>query len=268
MNLIDSQPMSQAFYKCWHAAATHLQNMGQGSLNWLRAHPYPPYLSHLSFRVGNQLFFIFIQDVNEEIFGPDIATGLHSEADACQGWSCFLPMRKINGEWTPATPDWGLIDTKTGGAINPVSLVSEQKIRMTDWELQDFAVQIVRADLEKQGRKVTSHHGAPDIHPSIWFDSDSGPEWVVVRAARYPQKTALLPEDIGENYEIYNRRGQGHFGQVVIANSEDPFDPQAIATGNFLPVLRGHPLSTQFSGLVTIEEAMRQNSPPTSNHGS
>lgn len=257
---IDSEPMSPDFYKCWHSAATHLQNMGQGALNWLRVHPYPPFFSHLSFRIGNQLFFIFIKDVNEHVFGPDIATGLHTEAEACKGWGCFLPMRKVQNEWLPAYPEWGLVDTKTGDLINPVSLVSEEKIPMTDWELQDFAVQVILSDLKKQGRQVGSHHGSPDIHPSIWFEDDSGPEWVVVRAARYPQTNASLPDDISEIYENHRRRGQGHFGLVVVANAEDPFDPQAVKTRNFLPVLRGHPLTVKFSGLVKIEHEISKQS--------
>jgi hypothetical protein len=38
----------------------------------------------------------------------------------------------------------GLVDAQTGRPINPVALVNDELIEMTDWELQDFAVQIVR----------------------------------------------------------------------------------------------------------------------------
>jgi hypothetical protein len=63
---------------------------------------------------------------------------------------------------------------------------------MTEWELQDFAVQIVRDHLEKQGRKLMSWQGNRSVDPSIWFVDDRGSEWVVVRVG-YPQKSVVPP---------------------------------------------------------------------------
>lgn len=48
MHKIDTTPMTSAFQSCWYAAAKHLEAQGQGGINWLRAHPFPPYLEHLS----------------------------------------------------------------------------------------------------------------------------------------------------------------------------------------------------------------------------
>jgi hypothetical protein len=52
MHKIDTTPMTSAFQSCWYAAAKHLEAQGQGGINWLRAHPFPPYLEHLSLRLG------------------------------------------------------------------------------------------------------------------------------------------------------------------------------------------------------------------------
>ena len=41
-------------------------------------------------------------------------------------------------------PGWGLIDPQTREIINPYDLVTNEHILMTDWEIQDFAVQVVR----------------------------------------------------------------------------------------------------------------------------
>ena len=55
----------------WQAAGLHIQNQVQGeSKSWLRSHINPPFLEHLSFRFGNQLFYIRIQDVDDELDIP------------------------------------------------------------------------------------------------------------------------------------------------------------------------------------------------------
>jgi hypothetical protein len=55
----------------------------------------------------------------------------------------------------------GLLDARTGKPIDPIALVSDERIEMTDWELQDFAVQIVRDHLDKTGKKQMSWQGNP-----------------------------------------------------------------------------------------------------------
>jgi hypothetical protein len=56
---ISIDEMTPEFLECWRAAGKHLNNQVQGGINtWLRAHPSPPFLEHLSFRLGNQLFFV------------------------------------------------------------------------------------------------------------------------------------------------------------------------------------------------------------------
>ena len=56
---IETLEMSDAFLPIWRAAGFHLNKQVDGGIqSWLRAHPYPPFLEQLSFRLGNQLFFI------------------------------------------------------------------------------------------------------------------------------------------------------------------------------------------------------------------
>ena len=47
----------------WSAAGRHLSHQAGGQVqSWLRAHLTPPFLEHLSFSLGNQLFFIRVED--------------------------------------------------------------------------------------------------------------------------------------------------------------------------------------------------------------
>lgn len=53
---IEMHEMTPAFHACWQAAGNHLnRQVDSGIQSWLRADPYPPFLEHLSFRLGNQL---------------------------------------------------------------------------------------------------------------------------------------------------------------------------------------------------------------------
>jgi len=174
-------------------------------------------------------------------------------ADGCNGHACLMPMMQRGDEWQCAVSGWGLIDARTKKIINPVSFVTDEEIEMTDWELQDFAVQFVRSDLEKSGRALMSWQGNPAVDPSIWFVGDDGPEWVVVRAARWPLRDVAIPRNIDDIARGSSRLSdRGNMAVVRVANANDPFDPLAETDGNFLPLIRVHGLSVGYSGLKAL----------------
>lgn len=180
---VDMREASEAFARCWQAAGRHLQKIAQGPIDsWLRSHLNPPFLEHLSFRLGNQLFFIRIEDADNVLEVPGSRAGLRAIASGCNGHACLMPMAQRGGNWNPLQPGWGLLDALSGKPVDPPSIVSDEKIAMTDWELHDFAVQVVRDHLSQRGSQLMSWQGNPSVYPSIWFVGDDGPEWVVVRA--------------------------------------------------------------------------------------
>ena len=148
MHDIHMAEVNEEFARCWNAAGLHIQNQAQGPLqSWLRAHLNPPFLEHLSFRLGNQLFYIQLEDVDGRLKTPGNRDGLLAIADGSAGHACVMPMRKIGATWAPTEPGWGLLDARTRQAVTPPALISDEKIVMTDWELQDLAVQVVRDHL-------------------------------------------------------------------------------------------------------------------------
>ena len=109
---IEMQEMSREFFPIWQAAGEHLDAQVDGGIqSWLRAHPYPPVLEHLSFRLGNQLFFIQVEDAEGRIKGPGSRRGLLAVARGTNGHACALPMRKrmLRSSWAlaPAARDVG-----------------------------------------------------------------------------------------------------------------------------------------------------------------
>jgi len=251
MHTIEMHEASEEFARCWKSARLHIQTKAQGPLHsWLKADLSPPFLDHLSFRMGNQLFFIRIEDVEGHMKVPGSPTGVLSIADGCKGHACLMPMRRREGEWIADASDWGLVDARSGQSIDPVALVTDEKIEMTDWELQDFAVQVVRDHVdEKLKFQLMSWQGNPNVDPSIWFVGAQGPEWIVVRAVRFPEKEATLPANIRDIANSCSHMSNiGHFASVAVANSDDAFD----TTGGVpaLPLWRGHGMFVRFEGLV------------------
>ena len=103
-----------------------------------------------------------------------------------------MPMQKSGGSWEPGASGWGLIDANNQRPIDPILLVSDERIEMTDWELHDFAVQIVRQDL-RQKHELMSWQSNPQVTPTIWFVENGKPAWVLVKAVRYPETEASFP---------------------------------------------------------------------------
>lgn len=255
MHDIHMAEVTEDFARCWNAAGLHIQNQAQGPIqSWLRAHLNPPFLEHLSFRLGNQLFFIQLEDTEGVLETPGNPGGLLAVADKSNGHACVMPMRRIGLDWEPAESGWGLLDARTRKPVNPAALISDENIEMTDWEVQDLAVQVVRHNLAEEGKKLISWDGNPEIYPSIWFVGDSGDdEWVVVSAVRYPLHEAEQPAFI-QNLKAHPRFGNlaGHFASVSVANADDPFDGSAETENGALPLYRGHAMHIRYEGLKAL----------------
>jgi hypothetical protein len=250
MHDIEMHEASPEFAQCFQAAGRHLLTQAQGvELSWLKADLRPPFLEHLSFRIGNQLFFIRLEEVGRQLATPGGPQGLTSIADGCNGHACLMEMRYTTHGWRPENPGWGLTDIKTGRSINPAELVSDEKIEMTDWELHDFAVQQVRHfAVEKEGKQLMSFCGNPGVDPSIWFIGENGPEWIVVRAVRFPENKAAIPDNINNIASSCCKLSNvGHFASVAFAGAYSKYDPE-----NPEPLWRGYGMHANFSGLQSL----------------
>ena len=247
---IHMHEVSDEFAECWQAAGAHLDSQVQGGIQgWLKASLRPPYLEHMSFRLGNQLFFIRLEDVEGKLETPGNPDGLLRKAEGCKGHPCVMPMRNQSGNWSPDYPRWGLVNALTGTLVDPVALVSDELMEMPDWELYDFAVQIVRDHLDEKGYELMSWSGDPEIEPALWFVGESGPEWVVVRVVRYPELEASPPGNWSEIAEQCSRTSDvGHFASVSVANGDDASDPSDDVPA--MPLWRGHGMEVRFEGLT------------------
>lgn len=250
MHSIEMHEASDEFAKCWQAAGQHLSNRGDGRVNWLKADLIPPFLEHLSFRLGNQLFYVRLVDVDGRLQTPGNHSGLQAVADGCRGFACLMPMKWEEGQWTPVEPDWGLVDLRSRAPIDPVIHVSDEPVEMTSWELLDFAVQVVRNHItDKLGGDILSSQSNPDVHPSIWFVGEDGPEWVVVQMATYESSEFFPLCDVSAvARSCADRSPTGHVARVGFCHADQTFEEDSVA----LPMLRGHGAMIRFNGLEPL----------------
>ncbi len=181
---------SRDFIEALKVAAGRIEAMAARTgmdVRWLTTVPHGLAIEHLSFFVGGQAFFLHLFEVASRAVFPcgGTAEGLLRIARDWNGFACFMPMRRGAGPdgmpWEPALSDWSMLDAVSGDAVRPETLALAEPLRVTRWELHDFAVQAVRQTLESHGLKVTAWNSDPEVQPAIWIKGPSGrPEWIEV----------------------------------------------------------------------------------------
>lgn len=268
--------VSEEFARCVYFAYKHLRVKGDGRLRWIKANLNQPFLEHLSFELGNQAFFIRVDDVDGKVKGPGNPYGFRVIAEECNGYPCRMPMRRVGSKWEPAKPGWGLIDAGPirvdkklmipfkdglGKSIDPLSLVTDEKIEMTDWEVHDLAVQGACEFITKNRNcKTIQSQGYLGIHPSIIFSEEDGPLWVVVLESRHPDRvTSPASSELTDIVEFCNASagGHGYFMAANIANYGDVDNPTDDTPS--LPLWRGHCMTMRFErgGLIPSEQLLK-----------
>ena len=94
--------------------------------------------------------------------------------------------RQNDDSWKPVDSGWGLRHAKSGSEVDPVALIPDEKIEISDWELQDFCVQVVRDKISDGGGTILSWNSNPEVTPNLFFvDEQEKQHFVIVCFARY-----------------------------------------------------------------------------------
>lgn len=251
---MDRPEPSQQFLEARNMAGQVLQGQFQangGALpehtdyKWIKAELTYPSFDHLTFAYGNQVFSVLVELVDD---GSSFLT--QKECDRCLDESeknNLVPCAfRVNAtSMTPITDGWNLIDLRSEETVIPDQLISDDKIPMSEWELHNFAIQVVRQQIE--GNKlgtILSFSDVIGIDPQIWFVDDQGKRnWVIVRHLK------TIEEDEAQKWIGLEKSNpqllpyDGYFAAVSAASSEP-----------FLYDLDGEhiPLSERFSGKAPL----------------
>ncbi len=246
---VKQEAPSDNFKDAWSAAGQHIDKQADASLNWLRAALNLPMAEHLSFRIGNQVFFVFVEAAEFDYQNSHCKYLFDKVCNEANAIPCIMPMKKQFGKWKPCLSGWGFIHAQSNQLLNPLDYVSDELIEMTNWELHDFAIQVVCSDLEKKGKNISARQPSAEIDPSIWFEDSDGLHFIVVRSAKHPESEPLVPnniEDIKQSCLILSE--SGYFAPVVFVNIDKN-------NGNSLPMYRGHGVFVNYHGLQALSKA-------------
>lgn len=156
---------------------------------WIKTELSYPSFDDFTFGYKNQVFSVMVLRVSGKgklINPPPRIEALRRECANNNLVPCIFPVNAVTGKpFFPGT--WNLVNIFARKPVNPVTMSSDDNIEMSDWELRNWAVQVVYDSLESEGLERLSFSDAPGIDPQIWFrDSDGKECWLEVLYASYP----------------------------------------------------------------------------------
>lgn len=153
------------------------------AFHWVKAELTYPSFDHLSFAYKNTIFSVVIEvwDGTDSSFTEQQRERLLDACRANQLIPCVFSI-DYSDELEPISDGWNILHAETRAPIDPLLISSEDPVVMSAWELTNFAIQVVRDDLKKQGNEVLSFCDLPKVNPQIWFRDNEGKIcWVIVQ---------------------------------------------------------------------------------------
>jgi hypothetical protein len=125
----------------------------------------------------------------------------------------------------------------------------EAEVELSDWEIHDFGIQVVRQTLEKDGHFIETWDSGQNAVAQIVVIIENRKTFIVVRTVRYPAKEAEFEKDeLRLAAELAARRDADlKIASVSLASADDPFDPSG---ANVHPIYRGAGVIPRFTGLA------------------
>jgi hypothetical protein len=277
--LIDSPEPSEIFLRARHIAGSQLQdhfnannqnivNSSYDGFKWIKTELTYPSFDNLTFAYKNFVFSVVIELIDDKgsSFTKQQKDRLLMACEENNLIPCTFRlnfkekadnfMSKLMGnkdqldyELTPLKQDWNLYDARTSQTIVPLNLASNEKTLMSKWELSNFAIQVVRNDLEKEGNKILSFCDLPEVNPQIWFENKKGETgWIIVKHTKnenekdYKEWVGL--EDRSPQLKPYD----GYFASVQIIPSVGWNGVSEFPTNLF----RGDGMIVNYKGLERI----------------
>ena len=227
---------------------------------WVKPELSWPSFDHLTFGYRNQIFSVLVASVRNgkvSLRSEEISRCLA----ACEE-NNLVPCLFLVDEVTmrPTAAGWNLVHLESRNPISPDEMGSDLQVEMSDWELRNFSIQVVRSHIEDQGGKIDSFCDVLGIDPQIWFVDGKGQRaWAIVR--HYPQITGDEKSE-WTGYERSNPRlsaFDGYHAAISIASNAaflNAKDGKSIPlserfTGK-APLYRGDQFYIKFEGLERI----------------
>lgn len=241
---------------------------------WLVTQPQMLF-AHLVFAYRNQVFAIYVS-VEEE--GVSSFTERHrwrllSSAEdfdliPCEFKVVLKPLVRLpNGAYSqalrPAVKGLGLVDVRTGEAIDLLAMTSDVQVEMSEWERHNLAVQMAADALEKEyDGEIVGVSSVMNMVPQVWFqDKDGRMCWCIVREWVGEDEDVLTAADVvdilaeNEHLKVYD----GYFIGVsivsmalIVYDAEGNIIPPSQRFTSACPLYRGDPLAMKMTPLERV----------------
>lgn len=228
---------------------------------WVKAELTWPSFDHLTFAYGNRVFSVLVDAVEagrSSITRRAMDRFLEATTEN-RLEPCVFPVKTET--MSPTSAGWNLFDAVELTPLDPEAFDMTAQTVMSEWELRNFAIQIVRDSITQEGSsKILSFTDVLGVNPQLWFQDPAGNRaWVIVRHC---------PQINGDECEAHVGLGKsnpqlmpydGYFGAVSLASSAavlHDLDGNVVPlserfTGN-APLYRGDGFHVKFDGLKKI----------------
>lgn len=190
------------------------QNIKAPSFRWIQTKLTYPAFQHLCFAHYGNVYSVIIEfddGISSHILSRDVKNQLR-ECQENDMIPCTIVLKYDTYE--PIINGNHLIHTDKRTAL--VFQKREGDVRMSAWEINNFAVSIVIQQLEKEGFKILSFCDVLRVEPQIWFEAKNGKRsYVIVKAISGSSKENLKYK-INHNLIMRLKDYDGYFAEVGI----------------------------------------------------
>jgi hypothetical protein len=202
--------------------------------HWIKGYLTYPAFEHLSFSYKNQIFCVVVDIIDENTkksYLPEKTRNLLiKECEKNNLIPCLYKVLVDNPK-NPAyntlkqySDGWNLFDARSDELIIPERLGTDDLVEMSEWELNDFAIQVVRDYITDNLKlKILSYQNIVGVDPQLWFMDDSQEKYyAIVRYTMYPNKDAKIPDNI-TSIQNKSKGYNGFFASVAFCSKgENP----------------------------------------------
>lgn len=293
-HIFERRPPNESVLRARSVAGQYLQDMFKkhnvgvadrfARFEWLKPELTSPAFEHFTFSYKNAVFATLVDVVEngEHSLAPVDRQLLCDESAKYNLVPCVFEVRlerlvpghdglfsgKVAGSsgyrLSPAAGGWNLTHANSGGSIDPFLYGRDADTRMSEWELRNFAIGIVRKfGLEREGLVMDSFCDIPGIDPQLWFHKPGGHRaWAIVRFQ------GVLDEAAAGEFAGFVHRNphlagyDGYFAPVsavmadeVLLDCQKRVIPLEKRYDGTAPLYRGHGMHVNYQRMIPIHKA-------------
>lgn len=211
-----------------------------GDWRWIKTKLAWPAFDHMTFGFKNQVFCVVVDLIKngKSTASKDLLSNLIRECAYNNLIPCVSRIKVPS--MSPSGKGWNLISAEDGTPIRPTAMATEERIPLSEWELDNWAVSIVTERLESDGFEILSYSDLLGYAPQIWFNGRDGkPNWLRVKHSLYPLRAEKDAFEAAPNFVRY----KGWETEVVF--KAQPGESK---------IYRNEPAQAQFMGMTKINK--------------